>query len=330
MAVVSEYIATAAPVPSRTVQVKGRLRESGATIRNEMAEMERLGYLSKPHTSAGRVPTESAFRLYVSRLGTAPVELSRQHTWVRGELSRCAADLGTLLRTSTRLLADMTEQAALASEPIGPDECFSHFALTPVSARTIRATYETARGVRRELIWEPPRPLRSDQIRALSDALAAALCRQRPGAIDAEALAADVGLPTETVAGLLRRLAESGEQRVYVEGTAHLFNYPEFRGHSRLQELLAALSQEGPPRALLNGVLRRAGITVLIGSDLGAWGFRGCSLVAGTYPGPRARQGAVAVLGPMRMPYARALSAVRCVAHEIGTLLTETEHEEEG
>ncbi len=330
MAVVSEYIATAQPVPSRTVQAKGRLTESRATIRNEMAQMERLGYLSKPHTSAGRVPTESAFRLYVSRLGAAPLGLSREHTWVHGELSRCAADLGLLLRTSTRLLADMTEQAALVSEPIDPAERFSRFTLTPVSARTIRATYETARGVRRELIWEPPMPLRSDQITALSQALAAALCRQGLGTVDAEALAAEVGLPTETVSGLLRRLAECGDQRVYVEGAAHLFNYPEFRGQDRLQAVLAALTQEGPPRALLDGVLRRAGTTVLIGSDLGAWGFCGCSLVAGTYLGPRARQGAVAVLGPMRMPYARALSAVCCVAHEIGTLLAETEHEEEG
>ena len=138
LAVVGEYIVTAEPVPSKVVQEKYGLPASRATIRNEMAEMERLGYLGKPHTSAGRVPTEAAYRLYVGRLESTPPSLSREETWVRGELGRCGPDLVALLRTSTRLLSDLTEQAALASEPIAPGQRFDAFSLAPVSARAIR------------------------------------------------------------------------------------------------------------------------------------------------------------------------------------------------
>ena len=327
LAVVGEYIATAEPVPSKLVQEKYRLPASRATIRNEMAEMERLGYLGKPHTSAGRVPTEAAYRLYVSRLESAAPELTREQAWVRGELARCGTDLTALLRTSTRLLADLTEQAALASEPIAPGQSFSAFSLVPITARAIRVMYETEEG-RRELLWEPAQPLRSDQINALSRILAEALAAGGLDNLDLPALAAETELPAEVLAGLRQLLAENAEQRIYVEGAAHLFAHPDFSAHARLQELLGSLTQEGPTRALLRGAVRRQGICVLVGSELGRGGFLHCSLVTQTYRAPVARYGAVAVLGPLRMPYARAMTAVQSVAGEIGGILGKGQEEE--
>jgi heat-inducible transcriptional repressor len=326
LAVVGEYIVTAEPVPSKVVQEKHGLPASRATIRNEMAEMERLGYLGKPHTSAGRVPTEAAYRLYVSQLQSAAPGLSREHTWVRGELARAGSDLAVLLRTSTRVLADLTEQAALASEPVAPGQCFLAFRLAPVSARAIRVRYETEEG-RRELLWEPEQPLRSDQINALGEVLASALAREGLDRLDAEVLAEETGLPREVLAGLLQLLAENAEQRVYVEGAAHLFACPDFQERSRMQELLNTLSGEGPARALLRGVSRREGISVMIGSELSGRRFHDCGLVAQTYRGARACRGAVAVLGPLRMPYPRAMAAVQCVAQEIGGILGKGEEE---
>jgi heat-inducible transcriptional repressor len=328
LAVVGEYIATAEPVPSKLVQEKYGVPASRATIRNEMAEMERLGYLGKPHTSAGRVPTEAAYRLYVSRLESAAPGLTREQAWVRGELARCGPDLSALLRTSTRLLADLTEQAALASEPIAPGESFAAFSLVPISARAIRVMYETEEG-RRELLWEPAQPLRSDQITALSSALAAALARGGLDGLDLEALAEETDLPAAVLAGLRQLLAENAAQRIYVEGAAHLFAHPDFSAHSRLQELLAGLTQEGPTRALLRGAFRQEGISVLVGSELGRGGFLHCSLVTQSYLAPLTRRGAIAVLGPLRMPYVRAMTAVHCVASEIGGILGKGQEEEQ-
>ncbi len=327
LAVVGEHIATAEPVPSKLVQEKHGLAVSRATIRNEMAEMEHLGYLGKPHTSAGRVPTEVAYRLYVSRLESAEPGLSRELTWVRGELAHAGSDLTALLRTSTRVLADLTEQAALACEPITPGQSFLAFSLAAVSARAIRVCYEMAEG-RHELLWEPAQPLRSDQINALSEALANVLSREGLDRLDVGALAEETDLPVEIISGLLQLLVENTEQRVYVEGAARLFAYPDFQDHNRLQELLVALTQEGPTRALLRGVFGREGITVFIGSELARGRFCDCSLVAQTYRGPLALRGAVAVLGPLRMPYPRAMTAVRCVAYEIGGILGKGEEGE--
>ena len=179
------------------------------------------------------------------------------------------------------------------------------------------------------MLWEPAQPLRSDQISALSQALAAVLSREGLDRVDLEALAAETDLPVEVVASLLQLLVENAEQRVYVEGTAHLFAYPDFQVRSRMQELLSALAQEGATRALLRGALRREGISIMIGSELARNRFADCSLVAQTYAGSLTLRGAVAVLGPVRMPYSRAMTAVQCVAREIGGILGKGQEEEQ-
>lgn len=325
LAVVREYIETGGPVSSKTVQEKYATAVSRATIRNELAEMERRGYLVKPHTSAGRVPQEKAYRFYVDKLGGVPRGLSREQTWIRGELHRCPPDLVALLRTATRLLSDLTTQPALASEPVTTPQSFSQFRLTSISARSIRITYETPESGERELIWEPPRPLREEQIQSLSKALESAFTQQGLPGFDVEKTAATVTLGPEIIRSLLHLLMESGEQRVYMEGAAHLLNYPEFRQQERLQELMAALAHEGTARALLGRAAQGEGVTVLIGSEHGRSRLRDCSLIAQTYRDPRTRYGAVAVLGPMRMSYRRTMSAVHWVAGEIARRLGEVQ-----
>lgn len=344
-AIVGEFIASGQPVGSKTVLEKYGLACSWATIRNEMAALERLGYLSKPHTSAGRVPTQPAYRFYVDRLGSVTEGPSRELTWVHGELSRCGGDLATLLRTSARLLSDMTGQPALAGEPALARQAFTAFRLTPISARSLRVTYESEELGRRELIWESPRPLRGEEIAALSEALAAALCDRGPAEVTAAEIAAPTGLPEELIASLLQVLTESGPERVYVEGAARLLSYPELAAQQRVQELLAALAEERLARALLR-LRRTEGLTVLIGSEHGRPRFLDCSLVVGSYHasaspvgqasrlsrggagGALPRLGSVAVLGPLRMPYQRAITAVNTIAREIDRLLKVEEEEE--
>jgi len=321
LAVVSEYIASGSPVPSKLVQERYYSGTSKATVRNEMAVMERDGYLSKPHTSAGRVPLERTFRLYVNELGALSDNLSREQPYVRGELQRSGPDLPSLLRTCARVLSELTEQPALASEPMAADTSFTSFRLTPVSSRAIRVRYATAESGERELLWEPPAPLRDEEVRSLSRALETALCSRGLGAADTAETATDAKLSPEAVGALLRLLSEDGAQRVYVEGTARLLNYPEFRRSARLQEVLSALAQEGTARALLRPAACHEGLTVLIGSEHGRPRLHDCSLVSQAFHDRATRTGAVAVLGPLRMPYRRAMAAVDCVARELDHVL---------
>jgi heat-inducible transcriptional repressor len=340
-AIVGEFIATGLPVGSKTISEKrgqtlsaaesvcpSVLNCSSATVRNEMADLERQGYLEKPHTSAGRVPTQPAYRFYVDRLKAVREGPSRDLTWVHGELSRCGAELATLLRTSTRLLSELTGQPALASEPGPPTQTWATFRLTPISARAIRVTYETEETGRRELIWESPQPLRGEEIAALSEALEDVLCQEGVTSPEAAEIAGVAEVPEEVVGDLLQTLTETGPQRVYVEGTAHLLSYPEFMAHQRVQELMAALAQEGMARALLRAT-HGEGLRVLIGSEHGRTRFLDCSLVLGSYRAPATRIGSVGVLGPLRMSYPRAISAVATVAREIGQILKVEEEGEE-
>ena len=317
LAVVAEYTGTATAVPSKTVQEKYAVTASRATIRNEMAELERLGYLRKPHTSGGRIPQQAAYRLYVDHLGEVRDDLSRAHAWVCGELGRCQADVRDLLRTSARVLTELTGQPALVSEPGETGPIFEGFRLAPISARAVRVTFAHPEQGRREVLWEPPRPLRGDQIQALGEALASALAEGGLAAVSAEQLAAELALEPETVRSLLALLVETGEERVYVEGASRLLGLPEFTAPERLRALLAALAEERVPRALLRPAQRTERITVLIGSELERQAFVECSLVAQSYRGQQARHGALGVLGPLRMPYWRAMCAVHCVAREV-------------
>jgi heat-inducible transcriptional repressor len=329
LAIVGEFIATGLPVGSKTVLEKYGLTCSPATVRNEMADLEAAGYLGKPHTSAGRVPSQKAYRFYVDRLSAIKEGPTRELTWVRGELARCGSDLPTLLRTSTRLLSELTQQPALASEPALPSLTLSAFRLTPISARSLRVSYETEESGRHELIWESPQPLRGEEIHTLSEALETVLCREGLSGLEPGEIAAQAALPVEVVGGLLQVLTETGPERVYVEGASHLLSYPEFSAHRRVQELMAALAQERLARALLHSPHRPGGLTVLIGSEHGRVRFLDCSLVMGSYRAPRTRLGAVGVLGPLRMPYPRAMSAVNAIANEIDQILKAGEEEGE-
>jgi heat-inducible transcriptional repressor len=318
--VVDEHIATAAPVGSKTLVERGGLDVSSSTVRNELAVLEELGLLAHPHTSAGRIPTDLGYRFYVDRilerLRPRPAELDL-------DLTGATSQVDSALRATTEALAHLTHLLALVSAPALETTVVRHVEVLRLQPELVMVVVITSTGgVTKRLFAfdEPVDPglaewageYLNERVAGLE--LGAWLLRARfedaeltPG--EREFL--DVLRPTFT------DLVETGEQSLYVGGTAGLldeFRSDELRGYRRLLEVLEERA------ALLD--LLRASVSpnrpfVRVGSEFSDPDLESVSLVGAPYGLRHRRLGTVSLLGPTRMDYGKAIDAVRSASLEL-------------
>lgn len=328
-AMVQEYVATGEPVASKTIQEKHGLSVSTATIRNEMAQLTDEGYLSQPHTSAGRVPEEKAYRFYIGTLPTDYRPSIPQLSWVRSQYRRIRPDVDSVLRMTTKILADLTQQPALTMELSRRQPQFTKVHAIPVSARAIRISYQCSDGSSQELVIKSSQPITAQQICRLDQVLGECLRGTKiteTGALHALCEQDSIPVPACVLRSIAAGLTSGGRSRVYVEGTAYILNYPEFQGQERLRGIMQTLHEEEAVQRLLQGIAETSQVTVVIGSEHADPALADCSLVAkrlGSPPFSDTPSGTVGVLGPIRIPYGRIMSAVTCVADHAGQVLSQ-------
>ncbi len=320
--VVQEYVTTAAPVGSRTLVRKYGLDVSPATVRNEMNVLEALGFLAQPHTSAGRVPTELGYRYYVERLAE-PSELSPQErARIRQALRQARQEVEAWTEVAVRLLARTVPGTSVATPPRGEEVRFKHCELLSVSPRRVLLVMvlEDSRILQHLLDLEEPL-----EQEALS-ALAARLNRALAGKTAAEVSGALEGVtPTERkVLELIRHSLEEAEVpgELVRAGVGYILEEPEFAGQmERLRALLEVLES--------GELLQRLSppppgkVEVWIGQEIPLEGLDACGLVLARYGSGTGMVGVIGVLGPVRMPYTRAIGGVRYVARVLTELLQE-------
>jgi len=329
-AVVQEYIQTAAPVGSKTIQKKYGLPVSSATIRNEMGRLTEQGYLSQPHTSAGRIPEEKAYRSYINQLGATSLPPISQLSWVRSQYRRITTDMDTILRTTTRILSQLTQQPALMEMGSDPAPSFTEVHATPISAQAIRITCACSDGSRRELVVKSSQPLTAEHIRELDQALATQLAGTKVtdlGLAGKLPQPEDISAPASLLQSIAMGLTSGWRGQVYVDGMANMLSCPEFQHPERLRVIMEMLAEEAAVHRMLQGIGDASEVAVVIGSEHGSIALADCSLVAKRFgvpsPYPSA-SGTVGVLGPMRMPYDQMMSAVSCIADHAGQLLSQS------
>lgn len=321
--VVREYVANAVPVSSRLVTMRYELGVSPATVRNEMAVLEEMGYLTHPHTSAGRVPTVSGYRYFVDNL-MHPDELTPyEQTQIEGELQRAerALDLDQCMSLAVSLLARTTGSAAWVTQPRARRPRIRHVDLVPLDSRRAILILVPYDGPVRENVLPLPRRTKPGEL----DALARRLNEQLTGK-ERFVIAEDADALIRLVLGEIQRLleamqAESGPA-LYRHGLSHVLSQPEFTEIEQARQVLE-LWERGE---LINFVLsqpRQGPVQVIIGGE-GRWDrLHDFSLVYSTY-GARGRStGWLGVLGPLRMPYGKAVSAVGFVSHLLSRKLHE-------
>jgi heat-inducible transcriptional repressor len=319
-AIVDDYVRTAEPVGSRTVARRYNLGVSPATIRNEMADLEDMGYLEQPHTSAGRVPSDKGYRHYVNTLVAGPEAAAVREAAMRQVLAAKARRIEDVVRQAAHVLAEMTDCLALAQQPAEGEERLAALQIVPLGGEGAVLVLVADDGrARTKLLRFPhaPAPEELERIgRALSERLRGLrLCDLGTG-MDG-ALAAALGQYrhlVQEVRGLLGERAGESD-RLLVEGATNLLKQPEFHDVASAQRVLQSLEREELLEDLLGvPAPRLPGLEVAIGRELPVPDMAGCSLVTAVYAGPGGVCGRIGVLGPRRMDYGRVMRVVESVA----------------
>lgn len=330
-AVIHEYVARAEPVASEVVCHRYGLGVSAATIRNGMHALTEMGYLYQPHTSAGRVPTDRAYRLYVDRLmagqappaaepGLSPAERERIRRRVQSK-----DDPEEALAEAAQTLASLTDYPSVASTPGGPRR-LHHLHLVPLSSERALLVVVTDGGVDQRVV-RLPRAATEDELRQVSRALTRALHGSPlPDASETAVDRLQEPVARDLAAAVLNHLRRHGGVRTgvrfFVEGVSNILKQPEFQDVRRARPVLAALDREDVLRDVL--LPAPADVHVRIGRENPVDGMWDCSVVAAAYRVRGRAAGVVGVVGPTRMPYARTIALVRFLAQALSQTLSRT------
>jgi heat-inducible transcriptional repressor len=325
-AVVQEYIATALPVGSTHIADAPGVRVSSATVRNEMAVLEQEGYLRQPYTSAGRVPTDKAYRVYVDQI-TQPGVLDEAGTQqVRDFFAHAHGALERMLQHTTGLLSQLTSYTAVVTASTAEAAKVRSMQLVSLSDREVMVVAVLSNGTVESVTFERS-PELSDVV---VDGATALLARHGVG--HTLAGLGDVPLPAgdggdDPATALARRglqelrgRAAHPDEHLYVSGTASVAS--AFDAVDVVRSVLQTLEQDYVVVSLLRDMLDR-GVSVAIGTEHGVEQLAACSVVVAPYIVEGEPVGTVGLLGPTRMNYPQALAAVDVVSHRLGERLSD-------
>jgi heat-inducible transcriptional repressor len=326
-AIVEDFVSTNEPVGSRALVDRHNLDVSPATIRNDMAVLEEQGYIVQPHTSAGRIPTEQGYRLFVDRLsGVKPLSAAERRaieTFLAG-----AYDLDSVVMRTVRLLAQLTRQVAVVQYPSLTRSAVRHIELVPLSDLRLLLVLITDTGRVEQRVVELPAEIGEDSITQLRAVLNACLDGRKladVATVVAELPARVSAAERPNAAAVFSVIAETvvdrHEERVVVGGASNLTSSDFSRG---LHEVLEALEEQVVLMRLLGESGDQAAVTVRIGSENEVDGLRNTSLVATGYGAGNQSLARLGVIGPTRMDYPTAMGAVRAVARYVGQILAES------
>jgi heat-inducible transcriptional repressor len=306
MALIAEYVQTAEPVGSRAIARRHLRGLSAATIRNVMADLEEAGYLSQPHTSAGRVPTDKAYRFYVDHLermpwimAETPLRLS-QRSHMTGMLLAPPLEHTGLDRVELVALADGRALAVIVTET-------GWITVRAISSRlAAEELREIGRALTRRYRGKTFRQI-LDDVRSPADPLDPLWTRSRS--------------LLEQVIALLR------DRTLYVSGATNFLNHPDFSDVSTMRSLLQALEEKAQLIDLLSRIAAGRGVQVMIGGENPLEEMRECSLVAAAYTYRDQALGVLGIVGPRRMAYSEVISLVDETARLVSDSLSRVKHQ---
>ncbi len=327
-AIVEDYVSTREPVGSKALADRYALGVSPATIRNDMAALEEEGYIAQPHTSAGRVPTDKGYRLFVDRLTEVKPLSAGERRAIHSFLDE-AVDLDDVIARTVRLLAQLTRQVALVQYPSLVRSMIRHIELVPLTSARVLLVLIADTGRVEQRVVETPEPITEAQVSALRGRLNAAVAGRRFTEVPDEladlttALSpAERPLATVVAATLLETVVERDDERVMLGGTANLTRYGEVFDRT-VQPVLEALEEQVVLLRLLGEATSPEALTVRIGHENSVDGMAAASIVAVGYGRGEESVARLGVLGPTHMDYPGAMGTVRAVARYLGRILAE-------
>ena len=329
-AIIRNYLETGEPVGSRTISKYTDLKLSSATIRNEMADLEEMGLIMQPHTSAGRIPTDAGYRLYVDNmLGAERQQVDDMKSMLLQKQDR----LENLLQQVAKLLAANTNYASMISSPVMSRNKIKFIQLSQVDEDSILAVIVLEGNLIRNRVIPVDRPLDAEQMLKLNMLLNTNLCGLPIEEITLgliESIKRDAGIHTEIVSDVFDAAAEivrkEEDLKIYTSGANNIFRYPELADHRKASEIisdfeekqvLGSIVQESLAGSTQNG---ETGIQVYIGGEMPVASMRDCSVVTATYDLGDGMKGTVGIIGPRRMDYERVVDVLSHIMRQLDDL----------
>ena len=321
-AIIDDYILTGIPVGSRTISKKYETNLSSATIRNEMSDLEELGFLDQPHVSAGRIPSAKAYRLYVdSLLKTGAIQDDTAES-VMNHFSGRVHQMEDVIDHAAQVLSNLTQYTAVVLSPKGIQPRLRTIQLVPVSKGTALVVIVTDQGVIRDSVIHVSADLDGDTLYAISRTLTSELqgctleeaCSQLPGLIRRME-------GNDEVLRDLYGYFEEGQKKprgthIAIGGTSNMLSYPEYNDVDKARHFLSLMETRDKLAEIIRGNGEMA-FTVRIGPETGVPEMSDCSIVTATYSTKNGQQGTIGVIGPTRMRYSRVITILNAMGHQL-------------
>jgi heat-inducible transcriptional repressor len=327
--VVASYIAGGQPVGSKSLVELGVVDASPSTVRYELAELESLGLLGHPHTSAGRVPTDAGYRLYAHRLLEQPLGAAELPV----DLGSVQSEIDTALRATTEMLSNVTSLLALVSAPPLETTEIRHVEVLLLQPQVVMVVAITSTGGVTKKIFPFAEAVDGKVVEWAGAFLNEQLAGVRVGTRTLQQRLDEPGLTTrereflDVLRPAFSELVGGGEQMLYVGGAARLLEEMRFADMAEINDLVRVLEERMGLLALLRGALDQQRMYVRIGSDNPVPHMHALSMVAANYGLATRNLGTVSLVGPMRMDYATAIRSVRGAVHALSEFVAEVYEE---
>lgn len=316
-AIIQDYIYSAEPVGSRTLVKRHRIGLSPATIRNEMADLEEMGYLQQPHTSAGRVPSPRGYRFYVNSIMEDYVLSPRDMKNLEGVVATLGMSFFHDSRQLAKLMAAVTQYFSLIAEPVVERQTIRHISIVPLSSSWATCVVVLSDGTVKHHRLSIPAGVRDEEILSLSqlaNGVLAGVCLEDLDSKLKAKLAVSFHPSQELAAEifyLVKDILRTTAQELVMDGAANLLGEPEFRDIEKVRELFRSLEENDQVLKLMEAdVDRLKDLAVKIGPEIGLDSFTDCSLVVATFQLSN-RKVTLGILGPSRMQYAKTIGFLR-------------------
>lgn len=325
--IIEDYISSAEPVGSRTIARKYDLGLSPATIRNEMSDLELLGYLEQPQTSAGRIPSAQAYRFYVDALIEPGTLTDNDMALIDGWYNERRRNIDDIFQSTAKILSRMTQNVSMVLTNQQTIANFCYLKFLPLDSQHAILCIVADDGSIDTNVVDIPLGMSSEEMDYLAGKMSKLLEDRNLSDISVEILqnvhtdvVEDKLIFSSLLQAVRKMTGRRQEQKVFLGGTKQLLNQPEFRDVERVRNLLGILEEEKVLKDLLQGG-EDSGLKVTIGSENKFTGIQDCSMVQATYRLNGQIVGTMAVLGPTRMEYGKVISVMDYLHKYLKTIL---------
>ena len=326
--VINEYILTAEPVGSRRLSKKYNINLSSATIRNVMSDLEEMGFLHQPHTSAGRIPTEKALRFYVNSILKIRKLHPREKSRIREKYQFSELEASDIIKQTSEVLSVLSHNVSIVSAPKIIGTTLKHIEFIKVSKSRILVIFVSQSGFVQNRIIEDPDDISQDELdkytRYLSKVLVGISLEEIKVKIEEE-MKKEKNIYDRLMSKALslskEALGKELEPELYIEGQLHLLECPEFAEVERMKTLLHALDEKKMLVNLLDKTMNAEGVQIFIGSEVQLSDMQTLSIISSPYRHGKSVVGALGIIGPTRMDYVKLIPIVEYSAQLVTEFL---------